>query len=148
MQFLRLHRDFYEWRVTPPAPPLYIFPPARAPPFVFLLNVPQPRIYPRIYLRDRRLDIYIYLFIRLLDTPLLFPNRTKSQSAAVRSIRSNNAIDGWKKDLFLHKFITNNYGLFPIDRHSILRGLTWKNLGRLNPALFIAREYVYRRLER
>lgn len=101
-------------------------------------------------LSPRQASRYIYLFIYsfLLDTPLLFPNRTKSQSAAVRSIRSNNAIDGWKKDLFLHKFITNNYGLFPIDRHSILRGLTWKHLGRLNPALFIAREYVYRRLER
>lgn len=31
------------------------------------------------------------------------------------------------------KFITNNYGLFPIDHRLILRGLTWKNVERLNP---------------
>lgn len=43
------------------------------PPFVFLLNVPEPRIYPRIYLRDRHHERRaIYLFIYLLDATLFY----------------------------------------------------------------------------
>lgn len=104
MQFLRLHRDFYE-------------------------ELPSSRFFSAVCFRSRSRCLRSLFIHYSLDTSsffFLFTNRTRICT-----------IDGLKKDSFVplipivNSFM-NNYGLFPTDRHLTLRGLTWKNLERLN----------------
>lgn len=67
---------------------------------------------------------YIYLFIY---SPLSF-----SFVPITRSMDGKRTVYRALRNSY-RKFIMNNYGLFPIDRRLILRGLTWKNVERLNP---------------
>lgn len=116
MQFLRLHRDFYE--------------------------LPSSRFFFAVCFRSWLSTKPLYSFTRHL---LLFFYTNRARIST---------IDGLKKDSFIPLIpivnpFMNNYGLFPTDRHLILRGLTWENLERLNPtsaASFIAD--IYRRLKK
>lgn len=110
---------------------------------------------PRL-LRVTLLQIFLRRLFSLVTVyeASLFIHSTPPPFFLHESSKNLQKIDGLKKDSFIPLIpivnpFMNNYGLFPTDRHLILRGLTWENLERLNPtsaASFIAD--IYRRLKK